>query len=331
MGDQGVLKLVTHGGDLMNTGPRTLSSRLDKVIMESINALPASRRNPVFKDLVALTKPRIIRLNMFAAFGGFWVASKWNIDIWTLVWMLLGSALTMASACVFNNYLDRDFDTKMTRTQDRALPQGRLTPPFVFAYAVLLGIAGLIILFLLVNPLTGWLGLLGLFVYVVVYTMWLKRSSTWSTSIGGISGAMPPVIGYCAVTGVVDAGALILFAILFLWQPAHFWSLAIRRREEYRAAGFPLLPVVKGVTRTKWQMLPYIILLLPASILMHTYGYVGRSFLIASLVLGVVWLIHAAFGLRAKDDDKWAKTDFFISINYLMVVFLVMILDTNGV
>ncbi|MDB4868586.1 MAG: protoheme farnesyltransferase [Cohnella sp.] len=285
----------------------------------------------MFKDLVALTKPKIIRLNLFAAFGGFWVASQWHIDIWLLIWMLIGSALTMASACVFNNYLDRDFDTKMARTQDRALPQGRLTPPFVLAYAFLLGLAGLAVLFLLVNPLTGWLGLLGMFVYVVVYTMWLKRSSTWSTSIGGISGAMPPVIGYCAVTATVDEGAWILFALLFLWQPAHFWSLAIRRREEYRAAGFPLLPVVKGVTRTKWQMLPYIFLLLPASILFYKYGYVGIYFLILSLVLGTLWLIHAVAGLRAKDDEKWAKTDFFISINYLMVVFLLMILDTNGV
>jgi protoheme IX farnesyltransferase len=219
----------------------------------------------------------------------------------------------------------------MARTQDRALPQGRLTPAFVLAYAVMLGVAGLAILFVLVNPVTGWLGLLGMFVYVVVYTMWLKRRSTWSTSVGGISGAMPPVIGYCAVTGTVDEGAWILFALLFLWQPAHFWSLAIRRREEYRAAGFPLLPVVKGVARTKWQMLPYIVLLLPASYLFFRYGYVGRYFLVLSLALGVVWLVHAAAGLRAKDDEKWAKADFFLSINYLMVVFLVMILDTNGV
>lgn len=285
----------------------------------------------MLKDLVALTKPRIIRLNLIAAFGGFWVASKWHIDYPLLVWMLLGSALTMASACVFNNYLDRDFDIKMYRTRERALPQGRMAPSFVFGYAVVLGIAGLAILFLLVNPLTGWLGVLGMFVYVVVYTMWLKRHSTWSTSIGGVSGAMPPVIGYCAVTGRVDEGAWILFALLFLWQPAHFWSLAIRRREEYREAGFPLLPVVKGVTRTKWQMLPYIALLLPATILMYRYGYAGTYFLVLSLAAGAVWLLHALSGLRAADDEKWAKTDFFLSINYLMVMFLVMILDTKGV
>lgn len=285
----------------------------------------------MLKDLVALTKPRIIRLNLFAAFGGYWVASQWNMEAWLLIWTLVGSALTMASACVFNNYLDRDFDTKMARTRNRALPQGRLSPQGVLIYAIVLGIAGSAILFGLVNPLTGWLGLLGIFVYVVIYTMWLKRNSTWSTSIGGVSGAMPPVIGYCAVTNEVDAGAWILFAILFLWQPPHFWSLAIRRREEYRAAGFPLLPVVKGVTRTKWQMLPYILLLIPASILLYTYGYAGIYFLVFSVALGVLWFIHAVLGLNARDDERWAKTDFIISINYLMIVFLTMILDTNGV
>lgn len=285
----------------------------------------------MLKDLVALTKPRIIRLNLIAAFGGYWVASKWDLDLWPLIWMLLGSALTMASACVFNNYLDREHDMKMERTRNRALPQNRMTPRFVLGYAVILGVVGLIVLFTLVNILTGWLGLLGMFVYVVIYTLWLKRSSTWSTSVGGISGAMPPVIGYCAVTNEIDAGAWILFALLFLWQPAHFWSLAIRRKEEYRAAGYPLLPVVKGVTRTKWQMLPYILLLIPASVLMYTYDYVGIYFLVLSIVVVVIWFVHAVSGFRAKDDDKWAKVDFMISINYLMIMFLTMILDTSGV
>ncbi|MFD2328368.1 heme o synthase [Cohnella sp. GCM10020058] len=289
----------------------------------------------MFKDLVALTKPRIIRLNLVAAFGGFWVASRWQVQSWDfwldLIWMLIGTTLTMAAACVFNNYWDRDFDTKMSRTSDRALPQGRLSPGFVLGYSIGLGALGIATLFLLVNPLCGWLGLLGMFVYGVVYTIWLKRTSTWSTSIGGISGAMPPVIGYCAVTGQVDAGAWILFALLFLWQPPHFWSLTIRRVEEYRAAGFPVLPVVKGILRTKWQMIPYILLLLVASILLYTYDYVGIYYLVLSVVIVGAWLIHAISGLVAKDTEKWAKMDFLFSVNYLMIMFLVMILDTNGV
>lgn len=282
----------------------------------------------MFKDLIALTKPRLLRLNMFAALGGFWVASKWDLDYILMIWMLIGSTLTMASATVVNNYWDRELDQKMERTRNRTLPMGRMKPGAVLTYGLVMGAAGIAVLFLLVHPITGLLGLLGWFVYIVIYTMWLKRSSTWSTSIGGISGAMPPVIGYCAVTGEVDAGAWILFALLFLWQPAHFWSLAIRRVEEYREAGFPLLPVVKGIKRTKLQMIPYVLLLLPTVVLLYGFGYAGVYFLIISVVLSIVWLIHTLLGISAKDTEKWAKVNFLISVNYLMIVFIAMILDT---
>nr|WP_102709973.1 heme o synthase [Paenibacillus castaneae] len=283
----------------------------------------------VLKDLIALTKPGLLRLNIFAALGGFLVASKWDIDFVLLICMLIGSTLTIASATVINNYWDRELDLKMERTKNRALPTGRMQPGTVLLYGIILGVIGLAALFVFVNPLAGWLGFFGWFVYIVIYTMWLKRTSTWSTSIGGISGSMPPVIGYCAVTQEIDAGAWILFALLFLWQPAHFWSLAIRRVEEYRAAGFPLLPVVKGIKRTKLQMIPYIALLIPAGILFYTYGYVGIYFLIISVLFGAVWLVHTLSGINAKDTDKWAKINFLISVNYLMVIFIVMILNTK--
>lgn len=282
----------------------------------------------MLKDLIALTKPRILRLNLIAGFGGFWVASKWSIDWLLLVYMLIGTGLTMASSCVINNYWDRELDQKMDRTRNRATAAGRIKPAVVLWYGIGLGIAGLIVLFTLVHPLTGWLGLLGMFVYIVVYTMWLKRSSTWSTSIGGISGAMPPVIGYCAVTHTVDAGAWILFLLLFLWQPPHFWSLSIRRVEEYRAAGFPLLPVVKGINRTKLQMIPYVLLLIPSGLALYYYGHVGYIYLVITLLAGVIWLAHTLRGLAAKDTDKWARTNFIISINYLMLTFLVMVFNT---
>lgn len=281
--------------------------------------------------MIALTKPGIIRLNAFAAFGGFWVASKWEIDWLLLLYMLIGSSLTMASACVINNYWDRDLDARMERTKNRPLPQGRLSPSVALAFGVALGIAGLAVLFFLVNPLVGWLGVLGWFVYVVIYTFWLKRTSVWNTSVGGISGAMPPVIGYCAVEGQVDAGAWILFALLFLWQPPHFWSLAIRRVEEYRAAGFTMLPVVKGIKRTKLQMIPYTLLLIPAGILLFAFGYVGYIFLVVSVVFGAVWFIQTVQGLKAEDTEKWARTNFLLSVNYLMVIFLAMIIDTDGI
>ncbi|MCU6709254.1 heme o synthase [Paenibacillus sp. J5C_2022] len=282
----------------------------------------------VLKDWIALTKPRLLRLNIFAALGGFWVASKWDLDIPLMIWMLIGSTLTMASATVVNNYWDRELDEKMERTKNRVLPTGRMKPLTVLAYGLILGIVGLAVLFTMVNPLTGLLGLLGWFAYIVIYTIWLKRTSTWSTSVGGISGAMPPVIGYCAVTNEVDAGAWLLFLLMFLWQPAHFWSLAIRRVEEYRKAGFPVLPVVKGIKRTKMQMIPYVLLLLPTVVLMYTYHYAGIYFLIIALVFTVVWLIHTLTGLSANNTDKWAKINFLISVNYLMIVFIALIANT---
>lgn len=283
----------------------------------------------LWKDLIVLVKPGIIRLNLVAAFGGFWVASRGQIDWRLLLWTLLGTALTMASACVFNNYLDRDLDARMERTKHRPLPAGRVSPAFAFRYAVALGVAGLAVLFLLVHPLAGLLGAVGHFVYVVVYTLWLKRRSPWSTDIGGISGAMPPVIGYCAAKGEIDLGAVLLFALLFFWQPSHFWSLGISRRDEYAAAGFPMLPVVGGVRRTMWQMALYIALLIPTCVLFYAYGYAGVYFLAVSVLLGGIWLIHALSGLRARDDVRWARRDFLFSVNYLFLVFVVMILDVG--
>lgn len=280
-------------------------------------------------DMIALTKPGLLWLNVFAVVAGFWVASKWSVDWLAMVWVLIGSTFMIASACVINNYWDRELDQKMERTKNRVMPTERLKPNFALAYGIMLGIIGTGLLFTLVNAVTGWLALLGWFVYIVIYTIWLKRSSTWSTSIGGISGAMPPVIGYCAVTNQVDIGAWLLFALLFLWQPAHFWSLGIRRVEEYRTAGFPLLPVVKGIKRTKLQMIPYVLLLIPAVILMFYYGYVGGIFLAVSVFGGVIWLVHTLWGLYVKDDENWAKTNFIISINYLLVVFILMIANTT--
>lgn len=290
---------------------------------------PSPSDQPVtWRDFVTLAKPGILRSNLIATFGGFWLASGWNVDYIHLLWTLLGTMLVMASSCVFNNYFDRELDTKMIRTQDRVLATRRISPYIVLWYAIILGILGLTVLTLFSGLLAAAFGVLGMFVYVIIYTLWLKRSSTWSTSLGGISGAMPPIIGYVAVTNHVDLGAWLLFAMLFLWQPPHFWALGIRRVEEYRAAGYPLLPVVKGIQRTKYQMLPYIALLIPIPILMYMYNYTGIIFMIVSLVLSVLWFGMAVAGFRKQDNDKWAKTAFIFSINYLTISFIMMIIDT---
>ncbi|MEC0127470.1 heme o synthase [Paenibacillus pabuli] len=283
----------------------------------------------MLKDMIALTKPGLLRLNVFAVAVGFWVASKWDISWISLLMVLIGSTLVIASACVINNYWDRELDQKMERTKKRIDYINHLKPKFVLGYGLVLGVAGVVLLYFLVNPLSAWMALLGWFAYIVIYTMWLKRSSTWSTSLGGIAGAMPPVIGYCAVTNQIDVGAWLLFALLFLWQPPHFWSLGIRKVEEYRAAGFPLLPVVKGVKRTKFQMIPYVFLLLPSVFLLYYYNYVGLVFLLVSGIGSLIWFVHTLSGLKTQDDEKWAKVNFLISVNYLMVVFIVMVANTT--
>ena len=295
----------------------------------SLSVPTPPQETATWRDFVALTKPGILRSNLIAAFAGFWVASHWQLQYGLLILTLIGTTLVMASSCVFNNYFDREMDTKMARTQNRALPMGRISPKTVLWYAIILGIAGLGVLFGFAGPLAGLFGVVGMLVYVAVYTLWLKRTSTWSTSVGAISGAMPPVIGYIAVSGKVDLGVVLLFALLFLWQPPHFWALGIRRVEEYRAAGFPLLPVVKGIPRTKRQMIPYILLLLPIPILMYMYDYTGLWALIIGEILSILWIIMALMGLRSKDDEAWAKKMFFFSINYLTINLIVMILNTT--
>lgn len=283
-----------------------------------------------WRDFVQVAKPGIILSNLITTFGGFWIASKWDINWLLMVWTLLGTTLVMASGCVLNNYLDRDMDAKMERTQNRALPRGVLLPSVVLIYGIFLGITGLIILGLLVHVIAALLGLLGLFVYVWVYTAWLKRTSVWSTVVGAISGAVPPVIGYTAVSGRLDEGALILFLILFLWQPPHFWALGIRRLEDYRAAGYPLLPVVKGIHQTKISMMRYVVPLVPVSLLLYTCNYVGLLYLISSVVLGIVWVILCVRGFKAKDELRWSKGVFVYSINYLTLMFIIMVIDTAG-
>ncbi|WP_054958216.1 heme o synthase [Paenibacillus dakarensis] len=299
----------------------------DSVTLASAKSNPPEQSG-TWKDFITVTKPGIIRSNLIAAFAGFWLASQWDIQIGLMIMTLLGTVLVMASSCVFNNYFDRDLDMKMERTRKRSLPTGRLTPNVVLWYAITLGVVGLAVLFIFSGVLAGIFGIVGMFVYVVVYTLWLKRSSTWSTSVGAISGAMPPVIGYVAVTHTVDMGAWLLFALLFLWQPPHFWALGIRRVEEYRAAGFPLLPVVKGIKRTKIQMIPYVALLVPLPVLMYAYGYAGVFFLVISLLLSITWLYLTIKGLRAQDNEAWSKKVFLFSINYLTLSLIVLVLNT---
>jgi len=284
-------------------------------------------RNSIVRDYVQLTKPGILRSNLIAAFAGFWLASRWQIDWLLMAVTLLGATLVMASSCVFNNLIDRDLDARMIRTKKRALPSGRIPVRHAVTFGAVLGLAGLLLL-LWVNVPAALFGLFGMFVYIVIYTAWLKRRSPLSTFMGAFSGAVPPVIGYVAVTGSMDIGGWLLALILFLWQPPHFWALGVMRKDDYREAGFKILPVVRSVRRTQWQMLPYVVLLLPACVLLTWYGYTGYLFLAVSLLVGVVWLAVCIRGLLGMDESRWAKQAFLFSIYYLMIISIAIVIDT---
>ena len=194
------------------------------------------------KDYYYLIKPGIIYGNAINTAAGFFLAAKGNIDFLLLLKTLGGSSLIIASACVFNNYIDRDIDSKMTRTKNRTLVRGAVPDPIALLYGSLLGVIGFGVLIIYTNVLTVLVGATGMFFYVVMYSIW-KRRSPYGTLVGSISGAVPPVAGYSAVTNSLDVGALILFLVLVFWQMPHFYAIAIRRREEYKEAGIPVLPV----------------------------------------------------------------------------------------
>lgn len=277
----------------------------------------------VVRKYYRLTKPGIIYGNALTATGGFLLASKGHIDAGLFAAMLGGLALVIASACVFNNYTDRDIDAKMARTKARALVSGAISARNALIYATLLGSAGSIILGLYTNSLAQAVALAGLFAYVVLYSL-AKRRTVHGTVIGSISGAVPPVVGYCAVTNHLDGGALLLFLILVFWQMPHFYAIATYRSKDYAVARIPVLPLKAGLRNTKLQMVGYIIAFIVASLLLSVFGYTGYSYLAVMSLVGLAWLALALQGFKAKDSNAWARKLFRFSL-IVTLVFSIMI------
>jgi protoheme IX farnesyltransferase len=280
-----------------------------------------------WKDYVSVTKIGIILGNLLTVITGMWLAAGGSLTGQPVLLTLLGTALIIASGTCLNNYIDRDIDQKMVRTKKRALADGRLNPKNVLQMGFLFAILGTILL-LYVNVLTTLVALFGLFGYVVLYTMWLKRAHSLNTVVGSVAGAVPPMIGWAAVANSLDPGAWTLFAIMFVWQIPHFLAIAIRRREDYRAAGIPMLPVVKGNKETKWQMLHYVATLIPVSLLLAYTTNVGMVYVWMALILGIAWFVLSIRGFFAKDDILWARKYFIYSLIYLTVMFVGMIVIT---
>ena len=283
----------------------------------------------MLKRFFSLIKPGIIFGNVITVAGGFCLASRGQVNWGLFISTLIGLSLIVACGCVFNNVIDRDIDKLMERTKHRVVATGLISEKIALVYAVFLGVLGSCLLYWQTNLLTLLIALAGLFFYVVVYSLALKRNSVYGTLVGSISGAVPPVVGYCAVSNSFDLGALILFVILILWQMPHSYAIAIYRSSDYAAAGIPVLPLKKGIHVTKIHMLIYVIAFNLATLLLFWCGYTGAIYFIVAAVIAVIWLRLSLRGFRARDDKRWARKMFGFSIIAITLLALAMSIDTR--
>jgi heme o synthase len=277
-------------------------------------------------DYFELAKPRIIVLLLITTAAAMVMAARGIPSLPLVLWTLLGGALAAGSAGALNCVFDADIDALMRRTMDRPIPCGRISIENATIYASILGIASFAILYLLVNPLAAWLSLAGNVFYVGIYTMWLKRSTPLNIVIGGAAGAVPPLVGWAAVTDHIGGPALGLFALIFLWTPPHFWSLALMTETDYHKANVPMMPNVAGDERTKREIIYYTILLVIASLVLYPLHVMGALYTAAAAVLGGIFLYDT---VRTWKDSTtlWAQRTFKFSLLYLALMCLVMVLD----
>lgn len=273
-----------------------------------------------------LAKPGIIYGNLFSLIAGFFLASRGQLDPLLLAATTLGTALIIGSACVYNNVIDRDIDAKMDRTKKRALVDGTVSVRAALLYASILGVLGTITLVLFANVLATSVALFGLFAYVFLYSLWAKRGTHYSTLVGSISGATPPVIGYTAVSGQLDITALLLFLILTAWQMPHFYAIAIHRADEYAAAGIPTVPHSFGIRRTKMAIVLYIMAFAFLLMFLESAASIGTLFRIIMILASVSWLFIALRGFQAADDKVWAKRLFSFSLIVLTTFSLTIVI-----
>ncbi|HUZ50105.1 MAG TPA: heme o synthase [Candidatus Dormibacteraeota bacterium] len=278
-------------------------------------------------DYYELTKPRIMYLLLITTIAAMVMAARGIPPLAVTLWTLLGGALAAASAGTFNCIYDVDIDALMKRTQNRPLPTGRISIRNATIFAIALGIASFAIMYLLVNPLAAWLSLAGNVYYVVIYTMWLKRTTPLNIVIGGAAGSVPPLVGWAAVTHTIGGPALGLFALIFLWTPPHFWSLALMTELDYDAANIPMLPNVSGEERTKREIVYYSIVLVLASLALYPLHIMGALYFGAAAVLGGIFLMDAFKTWRGRGDKDYARRLFRFSLVYLALMCVVMVID----
>jgi heme o synthase len=280
-----------------------------------------------WRDYYELTKPRVVMLIVFTAIVGMFLSVPGFPDPVALIFGTLGIGMAASSAAVYNHVLDHRIDILMMRTMGRPLPQGRLTERSALTFATALCIISMLILWFIVNPLTAILTFISLIGYAGVYTAFLKRATPQNIVIGGAAGAAPPLLGWTAITNEVTSSALLLFLIIFVWTPPHFWALAIARKEDYAKADIPMLPVTHGDDYTRLNILLYTILLCVISVVPYLIGMSGVIYLLTALVLGGIFLRYAIRMRRTPENLELPMLTFKYSINYLGILFAALLVD----
>ena len=280
----------------------------------------------LLKSYYHLCKPNVVYMMLICAFVGMLLAEQYVSSYLYLFVSLLGIALCAASAAAINQVIDRKTDASMTRTDQRPIPQGELSPMHASVFALIIGILGSMILYFFVNTLTMILTIASLIGYAFIYTVYLKRATPQNIVIGGLAGAAPPLLGWSSITNTIDPYALLLVLIIFVWTPPHFWALAIHRKDEYAKESIPMLPVTHGVEFTKLQIVLYTIILFIVSVLPYIVLMSGIIYLISALILSSVFMYYS-IKLFLSTDNEIAMTTFQFSIYYIFLLFLALLLD----
>jgi protoheme IX farnesyltransferase len=303
------------------------SARTPTADPQAVESDAGNRRPSLAADLLTLTKPRIISLLLVTTIAPMFITPA-GLPSWSqILWVTLGGYLMAGGANAINMWFDRDIDTRMSRTRLRPIPAGRVSASFGLAFGVSLGLAAFAIFWYRVNPLSAMLALGGLLFYVFIYTIWLKRTSPQNIVIGGAAGAFPPLVGWAAMTGRLDLAAVYLFAIIFYWTPPHFWALALIKQADYARAGIPMMPVVRGEARTKYEMLVYTLFLLPLTIMPTLFGALGLFYAVAAALLGARLLWYCIRLMRERSVTPVAWQMYRYSLLYLALLFVAMGID----
>lgn len=300
--------------------------------MITVSALSTqySERSSSVRDFITLMKPGVMSLVVFTGLAGMLIAqfgSFGHINLFQQLLTLSCIALASGAGATMNMWYDRDIDAVMTRTKNRPVPAGLIAPDDALAFGLFLAVFSVMFMGLALNWMAAFILAFAIFFYVVIYTMWLKRSTPQNIVIGGAAGAFPPMIGWAAVTGDVSLQPFLLFMIIFLWTPPHFWALALYKNADYARAGVPMMPVVAGAKSTKRQMLFYTYLLTGCTLLLPFLGMAGIVYFIGAIFLDVIFLYHVHKTLT-DNSDKWARKTFMFSIIYLFVLFTIMMVDS---